>query len=79
MEEDPLYSWDSEEYFNKNAKWEWTFAWKPRRCQLTGNLIWFKYAYRGECQIGYNPCYVDVRWRNTDAHLWELLKNERAN
>jgi hypothetical protein len=65
---------ESEKYILHCAVWEWTFAWLPHKCQLTGKRIWLKYAYRGVSRIGDYMDPVFVIWRTTDAHLLQLIK-----
>lgn len=68
---------ESEKYFLRSAVWEWTFAWLPHKCQLTKKLIWLKYAYRGESRIGDYMDPVFIIWRTTEAHIFQLIKEEK--
>jgi hypothetical protein len=68
------YYGDYEEYFNRRAYWTYEFAWIPHKCELSGQTIWLKYAYKGECRIGDYMDPVDTRWRTNKAHIWKLIQ-----
>ena len=62
-------------YGGKYLGAEFKFAWFPKTCELTGKLIWLKYAYR--LVIVYtgpsDPVYHS-RWHDKNAHIMWLLK-----
>jgi hypothetical protein len=56
----------------------WTFhkefAWWPHRCEDTGELIWFKNAYRAVFEQGWGV--FEEEWLTQDAYVMRKLKGE---
>jgi len=64
--------------FEDRAVWREKFALLPKRCDLTGKIIWFKTAYKGTALWTGpgEPIYED-RWHDKDEHLvWSLKRYE---
>lgn len=63
--------------FQNKAYWKRRFIWKkPRRCELTGKLIWLMYAYEGVVLwTGPGEPIIEFRYHKTEEHLlWLMTK-----
>jgi hypothetical protein len=62
--------------WRRRSKWRLQYLWWPRRCDISGRLMWLETAYKGVL-IGYgydgNLSY-DTRYHSTVEHLIWLLK-----
>ena len=62
-------------FYARCLGWERKFTWIPRRCDLTGSIIWLEWAYRGtachQCDVTF---FYEYRWRDADQHLIWVLK-----
>ena len=61
-------------WFYKTANVKYTFALLPRRCVLSGKLIWLEKCYKFTRMITGpgNPVYL-YKWHNKHEHLiWQL-------
>jgi len=67
--EDTLYF-----YRNPYLTTELKFTFLPKQCNLTGNRIWLKYAYRiNAVWTGPGTPVVETRWHNKNEHIiWKL-------
>ncbi len=68
---------DTGESFYRKAIWRKRFVWKsPRRCELTGTLLWFRYAYEGVAMwTGPGDPIFEFRYHKPNEHLlWLLTK-----
>jgi hypothetical protein len=62
-------------YGGKYLGAEFKFAWFPKTCELTGNLIWLKYAYSLIIiYTGASKPVIHSRWHDKNAHIMWLLK-----
>lgn len=65
----------AEDPFYKDAYWSLKFAWLPHRCDITGEEIWFKMAYRGISRsVAPSGVMLYSRWIKRDEWLVEKLK-----
>jgi hypothetical protein len=53
---------------------EFTFAWLPKKCHISGKRIWLKYGYRLTRIItGPGDSIFEYRWHDKVEHLiWKL-------
>jgi hypothetical protein len=62
--------------WRRRSEWRLQYLWWPRRCHISGRLMWLEMAYKGVL-IGYgydgNLSY-DTRYHSTVEHLIWLLK-----
>lgn len=72
---------DDINWFYKRADWNWSFAWLPRRCDLSGAWIWLRYAYQGtvryehlEERISNKRLVMERRWVTTEEWIMGQLK-----
>jgi hypothetical protein len=64
-----------EQAFYERAKWTLKFIWWPKRCNLSGQLLWFCYAYEGEAVwTGPGTPVYEFRYHKTVEHLIWFLK-----
>lgn len=63
----------AEDIFFKDATWSLQFAWLPHRCDVTGDEIWFNWAYRGVSRALSNKTAYS-RWIKRDEWIIEKLK-----
>ena len=63
-------------FYKKCAGWQFRFALLPCRCNLSGNRIWFKKAYRGTAFYGAGDIHFiqEHKWHTKEEHLIWLLK-----
>jgi hypothetical protein len=60
--------------FHDKAFWKSRFLWKPRRCELTGKLLWLRYAVEGVViWAGTKEAVVEFRYHDKKEHLIWLL------
>lgn len=59
---------------NRAKWWELKLCWLPKRCFLTGKLLWGKYAYHGENWItGPGEPVVNHYWiERNEFMIWNL-------
>jgi len=52
------------------------FAWLPKRCVLTGKLIWLTYGYRITAMwSGPGESIFEHKWHDKNAHIiWKLTR-----
>ena len=51
------------------------FSWLPKRCALTGKLIWLRYGYRVTAMwSGPDEVIFEHKWHSKNAHIMWLLK-----
>jgi len=52
------------------------FAWLPKRCYLSGKLIWLRKGYKLTSMLtGPGDPIFDYRWHDVKEHIfWELKK-----
>ena len=51
------------------------FAWLPKRCALSGKLIWLKYGYRVTAMwTGPGDPVFEHKWHDKNTHIMWLLK-----
>ena len=64
------------ESFYKKAIWRKRFLWKkPRRCELTGKLLWFRYVYEGVAVwTGPHDPVIEFRYHDSKEHIIWLLE-----
>ncbi len=62
--------------YHEDAIWQLKFAFLPKKCYLTGETIWFGYAYRGHRAYGgfHDEPEYDIRWVKKDEWLVEKIK-----
>lgn len=67
----------SDWFYRRCVGWELKFALWPRRCFISGNLIWFKRGYQGMSMLtGPGDTIIDYRWHDVDEHLiWKIKGN----
>lgn len=66
---------DTTESFYRKAYWKKRFIWKrPRRCDITGKLLWFRYAYEGVAMwTGPGNPVFEFRYHDVNEHLiWKI-------
>jgi hypothetical protein len=58
------------------ATWRLKFSLLPRRCALSGRLLWFRWAYHGSLLwTGPGEPVEEIRWHDPDEHLlWRLCE-----
>lgn len=65
-------------FYRRCVGWELSFAWLPERCDLTGQRVWLKLAYRGTSVLvgpgDPDDAIIEHRWHDRDEHLLFLLK-----
>ncbi len=64
-------------FYKKCLGWELKFTWLPKRCDITGEKIWLKLAYRGTAvwRAGDNIFISEHRWHDKCEHIiWQLKK-----
>jgi hypothetical protein len=61
-------------YYNQHLTTELKFAFLPKQCNLSGNRIWLKYAYRlNAVWNGPGTPVVETRWHDAHRHIiWKL-------
>ena len=59
-----------------DIEWYHTFSLLPRRCEITGESLFFKPAYQA---IDYGYDYGDQRiyWHSEQGHMLYLLRGEK--
>lgn len=58
--------------------WKLKYSFLPRRCNLSNELIWLKYAYKGtELITGPGEPVVNYYWHSVHEHIIWILKNDR--
>lgn len=63
-------------YFYHRAGWCERFVWLPRRCELSGRIIWLRRAYRGTVLWhGPGTPTIETVWHDRSEHLVWILKN----
>lgn len=61
--------------FYERAVWYIAFAWLPKRCALSGSLIWLKRAYRGTAWwSGPGLPVFERRWATKEQFLLAKIK-----
>jgi hypothetical protein len=61
--------------FWNRAQWDLKFAWRPKRCEFSGQWIWFKLAYRGTAvYTGPGQAVYEYRWTTREEYLVAKLK-----
>lgn len=55
-----------------HVEWELTWSFLPRKCSISGELLWMKKAYRGTRWMRTD----DFLWRSVSSHLIEVLKTQ---
>ena len=55
---------------------EYTFAWLPQICDISGKRIWLKYGYRMTRMItGPGTPVFEYRWHDKNTHIiWKLTR-----
>jgi hypothetical protein len=62
-------------FYERMIGTEYKFAWLPQRCDISGNRIWLKKAYRMTRIItGPGESILEYRWHDKNAHIMWLLK-----
>lgn len=62
--------------FYLRAEWQYTFAWLPHRCCISGQLIWLKFGYMGTAMwTGPGTPVYEHNWHTSKEHLIWRLKN----
>ena len=63
------------ESFHRKAYWKKRFIWKkPKRCELTGKLLWFRYAYEGVAMwVGPSDPVFEFRYHDVEEHIVWLM------
>lgn len=63
--------------FYSKATWTLSFAFLPKKCNITKKVIWLKYAYKGTALIRRADDLVpEVKWHTKAEHLIWLLKGK---
>jgi hypothetical protein len=72
----PLDQVQSYDYFyDRVIGTEYTFAWLPQTCDISGKRIWLKYGYRFTRMItGPGTPIFEYRWHDKNTHIMWLLK-----
>jgi hypothetical protein len=66
---------NNDSHFYYRAVWVKRFAWRPRRCNLTGGLLWLKPVMMGVAMYaGPGDPVFDFRWHDYKEHTVWLLK-----
>lgn len=69
-----------DEYWKNHAAWKLKFAFLPQRCLESKELIWLRYAYRGEYTLRGPGEPIRVRmWLTTVEYLMWRLRNSSFN
>ncbi len=56
---------------------EYTFAWLPQKCHITGKRLWLEKAYRQTAMImGPGDAIFDFRWYDKTEFLIARLKGQ---
>ena len=64
-------------FYRRCVGWELSFAWLPKRCDLTGKIIWLKEAWCGTGILtGPGESIIEQRWHDPDEHLIFLLQGK---
>lgn len=60
--------------FFDRATWKLKFAWLPKRCVFSKEIIWFEQAYCGiAIWTGPGDDAVQIRWgKNVEYLIWRL-------
>lgn len=63
--------------FYKKAVWRKRFIWKrPKKCELSNKLIWFRFAYEGVCMwTGPHDPVTEFRYHLCNEHFYWKLKS----
>lgn len=71
MSANPMY----DEMFYDRAVWYLNFAWRPRRCDRSGAIIWLTRAYRGTVMwFGPGEPIMEHRWLTKDQYILGKLR-----
>lgn len=69
------YSQLDTEAFIRRAIWYVKFTWWPRRCWLTGRVLWLTKAYQGMAMwTGPGSAVFEYRWVDKDQYLMAKIK-----
>jgi hypothetical protein len=64
-----------QDHFHYRAVWRERFMWWPKRCELTGRLLWLKTAMMGVAMYtGPGDPVFEFRWHDAKEHMMFLLK-----
>lgn len=67
----------ADDMFRSRAHWSLQFAFFPTRCELSGRLIWLRYAYKGTAwYTGPGLPVAEIHWRDRHEHLIWSIKHE---
>ena len=67
---------DDNDFFYHQAVWVEKFAWWPRRCNITGQRLWFKKVMMGVAMYtGPGDPVFEFKWHEYKEHTLWLLKN----
>ena len=70
-------NWTQSRYFYypmEDFIWEELFAWLPRQLASTGEWIWLKKVYLGQCLwYGPNSDVVIRKYLTPEEYTWEML------
>jgi hypothetical protein len=64
-----------DQLFYDRAVWYTRFSWRPRRCALTGKLLWLTWAYQGTAMwTGPSALVYECKWVERGEFLFRRLK-----
>jgi hypothetical protein len=67
--------WDNDESFYRKAIWVERFAWRPRRCNITGRRLWLTKTMMGVAMwTGSGDPVFEFKWHDYKEHTLWLLK-----
>jgi hypothetical protein len=61
-------------FYRKCLGWQLRFALWPQHCDLSGDIIWLEFGYRGTAVLtGPGEDLVEHRWHNRHEHIiWKI-------
>jgi hypothetical protein len=66
---------DRMESFYRRAVWVERFAWRPRRCNITGRRLWLEKTMMGVAMwTSPGDPVFEFRWHDAKEHMMWLLK-----
>jgi len=69
-----MYANFADEMFYRRAVWYKQFAWLPRRCALSRELIWLKFAYQGTAMFyDSRDTVIEYKWIVKEHFLFARL------
>jgi len=68
---------DGDWHWCTRAKWQVQYIWWPKRCSLSGQRLWFCWAYKGVAMwTGPGEPVYETKYHSSVEHMIWLLKGK---